>query len=75
MTHIQFLVEDVALEKLRLECKVGRSIPVYVALCYARILNIHSTSPEMSRACIHLGAHEHPGSNYTCRESLNMAYQ
>jgi hypothetical protein len=29
----------------------------------------------MSRACIHLGVHEHPVSIDTCCESLNMAYQ
>lgn len=29
----------------------------------------------MSRACINLGVHNHPASNDSCRESLDMAYQ
>ena len=62
-------------EKSRLECKVCRSTPACITLCHARIIYVHSTSPGMSRACIHLGVHEHPVSNGTCRESLDMAYQ
>ena len=45
------------------------------ALYHARILHIHSTSTKMSRACIHLGMHDHLVSNGICRESLDMAYQ
>ena len=74
-TSIPFSVGDVAPEKLRLECKVCRSTPVCIALCHARILYVHSTYPKMSRGCIHLGVHENPVSNGTCRESLDMAYQ
>ena len=44
-------------------------------LCHAYIIYIHSTSPRMSRACIHLGVHNHHASNDTCRESLDMAYK
>jgi hypothetical protein len=72
---VSFAVGDVAPEKSRLECKVYRSTPVCLALCHARILYVHSTSSKMSRACIHLGVHEHPVSNGTRRESLDMAYQ
>jgi hypothetical protein len=68
-------VGNVAPEKSRLECKVCRLTSVCIALCHARILYVHSTSPKMSRACIHLGVHEHHVSNGTCRESLDMAYQ
>ena len=50
-------------------------MPVCIALCHARILYVHSTSPEMSRACIHLDVHEHLVSNGTCRELLDMTYQ
>ena len=66
---------DIAPEKSRLEYKVYRSTPVCIALCHARIMYVHSTSSEMSRACTHLGVHEHPISNGTCRESLEMTYQ
>ena len=74
-THIPFHVRDVAPEKSGLECMVGCLILVCVALCYVCILYVHSISPEMSKACIHLCAHEHPVSNDTCCESLDMVYQ
>ena len=41
----------------------------------AKHIYIHSTSPGMSRVYIHLGVHEHPMSNNTCRASLDIAYQ
>ena len=66
---------DVAPEKSRLEYKVCRSTLAYIALYHARIIYVHSTFPGMSRACTHLGVHEYPVSNGTCRESLDMAYQ
>ena len=74
-TPIPFSVGDVAPEKSRLECKVCRSTPMCIALSHARILYVYSTSPEMSRVCIHLGVHKHYVSNGTCRESLDIAYQ
>ena len=46
-----------------------------IALCHARIIYVHSTSPGMSRVCIHLGVHDHPISKGTCCESLDMAYK
>ena len=51
------------------------SLPICIALCHARIIYVHSTSSEMARACIHLGVHDHPVSNGTCHESLDIAYQ
>jgi hypothetical protein len=48
---------------------------VCIVLCNAQIIYIHSTSVGMSRACIHLGVHDHPVANGTCRESLDMTYQ
>ena len=74
-TPILFFVEDVALEKSRLECKVCRSTLVSFALCRARIIYVYFTSTEMSKAYRHLGVHEHYISNGTCRESLDMTYQ
>ena len=48
---------------------------MYILLCHARIIYVHSTSFEMARACIHLGFHQHHMSNGTCHESLDVAYQ
>ena len=45
-----------------------------IALCHACIIYVHSTSPGMSRACIHLGVYKHHVSNTTCHESLEMTY-
>lgn len=44
---------------------------MYISLCHARIIYVHSTSLEMSRASVHLGVHKRVLSNDTCRESLN----
>jgi hypothetical protein len=74
-TPLPFAVGNVPPTRSTVECKVCRSMPVCIALCHARILYIHSTSVRMSRACIHIGVHDHPVANGTCRESLDMAYQ
>ena len=72
--HLPFVVGNVAPARSTFECKVCRSPPVCIVWCHARILYVHSTSSEMSRACIHLGMHDHHISNGICRESLDMAY-
>ena len=74
-TPLPFVVGNVAPTRSTIKCKVCRSTPVCIALCPARILYIHSASVGMSRACIHLGVHDHHVSHGTCRESLDMAYQ
>jgi hypothetical protein len=48
---------------------------VCVASRHARIIYIHSRSVGMFRACIHFGVHDHPVTNDTCRQSLDMAYE
>lgn len=53
------VVDNVAPDKSRLECKICRLTPVYIALCHACIINVHSTLARMSKACIHLGVHDH----------------
>ena len=68
-TLIPFSMGSVAHEKSKLEYKVCHSIPVCMVLCHARIIYVHSISSEMARACIHLGVHDHPLANGTCRES------
>ena len=70
-----FVVGVVLPTKSTIECKVCRSTLVCIALCNARIIYIHSTSIGMSRACIHLGVHNHLVANDTCYESMDMAYQ
>ena len=74
-TYLPFVVGDVAPVRSTFECKVCRSPLVYITLCHARMLYVHSTSTEMSRACIYLGMHDYPISNGICRESLDMIYQ
>ena len=73
-THLPFVVGDDAPARSTFECKVCRSLPVCITLYHARILYVHSTSIEMSRACIHLGMHDHLVSNGICRELLDIAY-
>ena len=72
--HLPFVVGDVAPAKSTFECKVCRSPLVCIALYHAHILYVHFTSNEMSRACIHLGMHDHPVSNGVCHKSLDLAY-
>jgi hypothetical protein len=74
-TLLPFAVGNVPPTRSIVECKVCRSTHVCIGLCHARIIYIHSTSVGMSRACIHLGVHDHHVANGTCRESLDMAYQ
>jgi hypothetical protein len=74
-TPLPFAVDVVPSTRSTVECKVCRFTPVCIALCHARIIYIHSTSVGMSRACTHLGVHDHPVANGTCRESLDMVYQ
>ena len=44
-----------------------------VVSCLYNICTLHIARD--SRVCIHLGVHEHPVSNGTYRESLDMTYQ
>jgi hypothetical protein len=73
-TPIPFVVEDVPLIRFTVKCKVCRSTHVCIVSRHARINYIHSRSVGMSRTCIHLGVHDHPVANGTCRQSLDMAY-
>ena len=74
-THLLFVIGDVAPARSTFECKVCQSPPMCIILCHARILYVHSTSTKMSRACIHLGMHDHHVFNDICHESLDMTYQ
>ena len=70
-----FLWEMLPHKKSRLEYKICRSTPVCISLCHTRIIYVYSTSPKMSKTCIHLGIYKHLVSNVTCYESLDVAYQ
>lgn len=47
-------MDDVALDKSKLECKVCHSTSVCIFWCHAHILYVHSTSSRLSWSCIHL---------------------
>ena len=48
---LPFVVGNVATTTITIKCKVCHFIHVYIALCHAQILYIHSTSVGMSMAC------------------------
>ena len=73
-TRLPFDVGNIAFTRSTIECKVCCLTDVCIDLCHTRIIYVHSTSGWMSMACIHLGVHDHPMVNGTCRESLDMIY-
>jgi hypothetical protein len=42
-----------------LVCKICKVLPVCIAICVAIIYYVYGTA-NMTRACLHLGVHEHP---------------
>ena len=74
-TPLPFVVGYGPPTRSTVEYKICRSTPVCIVLCHDRNTYIHSRAVGMSRACIHLGVHDHLVANGTCRESLDMAYQ
>jgi hypothetical protein len=53
-----------------LVCKVCKVLPTCVNFCPGRIYYVLGKD-DMSRACIHLGMHNHPVSDGICRETLD----
>jgi hypothetical protein len=53
-----------------LVCKVCKVPPTCVNFCDARIYYVLSKS-DITRACIHLGMHNHPASDGVCREIID----
>jgi hypothetical protein len=53
-----------------LVCKVCKVPPICVNFCHGRIYYVLGRG-DMSRACIHLGMHNHPVSDGMCRETLD----
>jgi hypothetical protein len=56
-----------------LVCKICKVPPTYVNFCNARIYYVFSKS-DMTRACIHLGMHNHPVSDGICQETLDTIF-
>jgi hypothetical protein len=48
-----------ALAGSSLVCKICKVPPIYIATCGARIYHVFGTT-NMTRACVHLGHHNHP---------------
>lgn len=75
-THpIPFSMEDFALKKSGSDCEVCRYTPIYIALCHALIIYVHSTFLGILRICMQLGVHGHPILDTTCHKSLDMTYK
>ena len=49
LTSIPYSVGDVVSKKSRLECEVYCSMPLYITLCHARKIFVHSMPRGMSR--------------------------
>jgi hypothetical protein len=69
-TNIPFNLGHLHPPKSTLVCKVCKVPPTCVNFCDARIYYVLSKS-DMTRACIHLGMHNHPVSDGICRETLD----
>lgn len=67
------VVGSVTLDNSRLRCKVCRSIFVYIVLCHAPIIYVHSTYVGIYRVCIPLGVHDHHVFNDICWEIMDIA--
>jgi hypothetical protein len=53
-----FVVRELAPDGSTLVCKICKDPPVYIANCGARIYYVFGPAT-MTRACLHLGVHEH----------------
>ena len=53
-------------------CRICKSTPNCLKLCPCKMYYIKSKNPEMSRACVHFGTHEHPVATRDCREAMDI---
>ena len=53
-------------------CRICKSTPVCLKLCPCKMSYITSKDPRMSRACVHLGTHEHLVATSECREAMDI---
>ena len=60
--------------RYNLVCKFCKVIPSYLALCPCKMYYVISKDPEMSRACIHFGSHEHPMTKGNCRAAMDQIW-
>ena len=51
---------------------IYKSTPICLRLCPCKMFYITSKDPRMSRACVHLGTHEHPVATGECREAMDI---
>lgn len=73
--HFSFKLAISHLIKSKFQCKVCCAPPICHVVCCAMFIYVHSQSPYMSKACIHMGVHNHHVSIGVCLESLDIAYQ
>ena len=59
-------------QRCTLLCRICKSTPVCLKLCPCKMFYITSKDPRMSRACVHLGTHEHPVATGECREAMDI---
>ena len=55
-----------------------RYVVLYMYALLRVMLESYTSTPDLLEClglCIHLGVHDHPVANDTCRESLDMTYQ
>jgi hypothetical protein len=72
-TNILFNLGHSSLPDSILLCKVFKVPPTCINFCNAHIYYVLSKSA-MTRACIHLGMHNHPISYGICQETLDIIY-
>jgi hypothetical protein len=68
-TNIPFNLGHLPPPDSTLVCKVCKVPPTCINFCDARIYYVLSKT-DMTRACIHLGMHNHPVSDGVCRETI-----
>jgi hypothetical protein len=70
-TNIPFKLGHLPPPDSTIVCKVCKVLPICINFCHGRIYYVLGKG-DMSRACIHLGMHNHPVSDGICRETLDM---
>ena len=65
-------IRTVPLKRCNLLCKFCKVTPSCLALCPYKMYYIVSKDPQMSRACIHFGTHEHPIAKGNCRAAMEQ---
>ena len=53
-------------------CRICKSTPSCLRLCACKMFYITSRIPQMTRACVHFGTHNHPVATGECREAMDI---